>query len=164
MASVLASRARVLRERHPALQEALDRRAEHIGNRIADRITDFAGSMRFVYVHVIWFGLWIAINTGLLKFLFGKGFDPFPFGFLTMIVSLEAIFLSTFVMISQNRADLRRQALADHQWELIQEEEKENRLLLQLSQQILDLTAAIHDVTVKVQSDVDAHRKGAGAT
>ncbi len=82
--------------------------------------------MRFVYVHIIWFGLWILLNVGLLGFLVGKGFDPFPFGLLTMIVSLEAIFLSTFVMISQNRADQRRQSLADHQWELIQQEEKQN--------------------------------------
>lgn len=77
----------------------------------ADGITTFAGSMRFVYIHVIWFGIWIALNIGL----YGVGweFDRFPFGLLTMIVSLEAIFLSTFVMISQNRqsakSDLRSQ-------------------------------------------------------
>jgi uncharacterized membrane protein len=154
MASSTASKARVVRARHPALQETIDARAEHLQNRIADRITDFAGSMRFVYVHIVWFGLWIMLNVGVLGFLVGKGFDPFPFGLLTMIVSLEAIFLSTFVMISQNRADQRRQSLADHQWELIQQEDKQNRLLIEISQQILDLTAAIHDVTVKVESDV----------
>ncbi len=69
-------------------------------DRIADGITDFAGHLKFVYIHVIWFGAWILINTGKLGF---KPFDPFPYGLLTMIVSLEAIFLSTFVMISQNR-------------------------------------------------------------
>jgi uncharacterized membrane protein len=116
-------------------------------------------SPRFVYLHLMWFGVWIALNVGLLGFLIGKGFDPFPFGLLTMIVPLEAIFLSTFVMISQNRADQKREVLADHQWEMIQAEEKQNRLLLGLSQQILDLTAAIHDVTVKVTSDADANRK-----
>ncbi|HEX3427232.1 MAG TPA: DUF1003 domain-containing protein [Candidatus Limnocylindrales bacterium] len=158
MVSATAPRTRVVREGHPALRESQEERAEHLGNRIADRITDFAGSMRFVYAHIVWFGLWILINVGALKFLFGNGFDPFPFGFLTMIVSLEAIFLSTFVMISQNRADERRQVLADHQWELIQEEDKQNRLLIQISQQILDLTAAIHDVTVKAQADAAAHR------
>jgi len=162
MASHAAPTARVARERHPALLEQHDARAEHLQNRIADRITDFAGSMRFVYVHIAWFGLWIALNVGVLGFLVGKGFDPFPFGLLTMIVSLEAIFLSTFVMISQNRADQKRQVLADHQWELIKEEEKQNRLLLQISQQILDLTAAIHGVTVKVQSDDDARHKDGG--
>lgn len=82
------------------------RRAE---NRSADKITTVAGSMKFVYVHMAWFGLWIALNVGLAGL--GWEFDRFPFGLLTMIVSLEAIFLATFVMISQNRqsarADLR---------------------------------------------------------
>ena len=70
-------------------------------NRFSDKITAFAGTMRFVYIHSVWFGLWIAINLGLL----GAAliFDEYPFGLLTLIVSLEAIFLSTFVMISQNR-------------------------------------------------------------
>jgi uncharacterized membrane protein len=61
-----------------------------------------------------------------------------------MIVSLEAIFLSTFVMISQNRADEKRQVLADHQWQTVKEEEQQNEQLLQLSNQILELTKAIH--------------------
>jgi uncharacterized membrane protein len=71
----------------------------------ADTITSVAGSMRFVYIHVIWFGVWIAVNVGLAGF--DNEFDKFPFGLLTMIVSLEAIFLSTFVMISQNRQAAR---------------------------------------------------------
>jgi uncharacterized membrane protein len=71
----------------------------------ADSITTVAGSMRFVYIHVIWFGVWIALNVGLIKI--NHEFDKYPFGLLTMIVSLEAIFLSTFVMISQNRQAAR---------------------------------------------------------
>jgi len=74
------------------------RRAE---DKLSDKITAFAGSMKFVYLHSIWFVLWILINVGLFGSLFV--FDNFPFGLLTLIVSLEAIFLSTFVMISQNR-------------------------------------------------------------
>ena len=151
---------RALRERHPALLEQSSHRSESRQNRIADQITAFAGSMRFVYAHIVWFGIWIVLNVGLLGFLVGKGFDPFPFGLLTMVVSLEAIFLSTFVMISQNRADDKRQALADHQSELVQAEEKQNRLLIEISQQILELTSAIHQVTVKVEKDVDAHHRG----
>jgi uncharacterized membrane protein len=77
----------------------------------ADSITAFSGSMRFVYIHLIWFGVWIALNVGLAGV--GREFDKYPFGLLTMIVSLEAIFLATFVMISQNRqaarTDLRSQ-------------------------------------------------------
>jgi uncharacterized membrane protein len=81
----------------------------HVENVSADRITTFAGSMKFVYLHIGWFGVWVALNVGLAGL--GWEFDRFPFGLLTMIVSLEAIFLATFVMISQNRqgarADLR---------------------------------------------------------
>jgi uncharacterized membrane protein len=78
-------------------------------DRAADRVTDFAGSLKFVYIHGAWFGAWILLNIGLIGA--GLTFDEFPFGLLTMIVSLEAIFLSTFVMVSQNRqaarADIR---------------------------------------------------------
>ena len=102
-------------------------------NRIADKITTFAGSMLFVYIHLIWFGCWI-----------GFGVEGYPYGLLTMIVSLEAIFLSTFVMISQNRADAKRQVIANQQWMTVQEEDKQNRELLHLSNQILELTKAIH--------------------
>lgn len=69
-------------------------------DRIADRITAFSGSMTFIYLHAAWFTAWIVDNVG------GFGltvFDPFPFGLLTLIVSLEAIFLATFVLLSQNR-------------------------------------------------------------
>jgi uncharacterized membrane protein/CBS domain-containing protein len=129
---------------HPALRRLEEQRRQSMQARIADVITAFAGSMPFVYVHIVWFGAWIAINLG---FLGASRFDRFPFGLLTMIVSLEAIFLSTFVMISQNRADERRQVLADHQWELVQVEEKQNEQLLEHSQLILNLTKAIHEIT-----------------
>ena len=82
-----------------------------VQDRAADKVTNFAGSLRFVYIHSVWFGIWIVINIGLLGA--AAKFDPFPFGLLTMIVSLEAIFLSTFVMVSQNRqakrSDIRAQ-------------------------------------------------------
>ena len=74
-------------------------------NRFTDGITSFAGSMSFVYLHTVWFGAWVLLNLGLLGA--SVAFDRFPFGLLTMIVSLEAIFLSTFVMISQNRQATR---------------------------------------------------------
>ena len=81
-------------EPNPAVVDHARERAESVQNRIADQITSFAGSMRFVYIHILWFGLWI-----------GLGAEKYPYGLLTMIVSFEAVFLSTFVMISQNRAD-----------------------------------------------------------
>jgi uncharacterized membrane protein len=114
---------------HPALLELAGERAQSVQNRIADRITAFAGSMWFVYIHIVWFGF---------------GVESYPYGLLTMIVSLEAIFLSTFVMISQNRADAKRQALAAQQWQTVQEEDRQNEALLDLSREILELTKAIH--------------------
>src|SRR3954462_3293307 len=125
---------------NPALIKHAEERANNLQNRIADKITTFAGSMGFVYLHVVWFVVWILFGTLI-------GFDSYPFGLLTMIVSLEAIFLSTFVMISQNRADAKRQVIADHQWLLVQEEDKQNCQLLELSQQILELTRAVHQYT-----------------
>jgi len=120
-------------EPNPALVEQAKQRAQSLQNRLADRITAFAGSMSFVYIHIVWFGCWI-----------GFGVEHYPYGLLTMIVSLEAIFLSTFVMISQNRADAKRQVLADQQWQMVKEEDIQNQELLELSHQILELTQAIH--------------------
>jgi len=123
-------------EPNPALIKQAEERAQSVQNRIADRITAFAGSMAFVYLHILWFGLWI-----------GLGAESYPYGLLTMIVSLEAIFLSTFVMISQNRADAKRQVVANLQWRTVQEEDGQNEQLLKLSQQILELTKEIHSST-----------------
>jgi uncharacterized membrane protein len=120
---------------NPALVEHARQRADSVQNRIADRITAFAGSMMFVYLHIVWFTLWIA-----------TGVEHYPYGLLTMIVSLEAIFLSTFVMISQNRADAKRQIVADEQWSMVQTEDKQNEELLSISKQILDLTKQVHKI------------------
>ena len=141
----LASRLKA--EPNPALLENARKRAESVQNRIADKITDFAGSMTFVYLHILWFGTWIGFRV-----------EHYPFGLLTMIVSLEAIFLSTFVMISQNRADEKREVLANQQWMTIQDEDqqntellrlsnemdRQNQELLALSNEILQLTKALH--------------------
>jgi uncharacterized membrane protein len=118
---------------NPALVRQAEQRRKSIENRIADRITAFAGSMAFVYIHLAWFGCWI-----------GFGVEKYPYGLLTMIVSLEAIFLSTFVLISQNRADAKHQAVADQHWQTVLEEDRQNEELLALSRQILELTKAIH--------------------
>ncbi|HEX2807124.1 MAG TPA: DUF1003 domain-containing protein [Kineosporiaceae bacterium] len=121
---------------NPALARHTQERRKHLDNRVADQITRFAGSMKFVYLHVIWFGSWIGLRV-----------EHYPFGLLTMVVSLEAIFLSTFVMISQNRADEKRQALADQQWQTVQDEGRQNEALLDLSRQILELTKEIRGCT-----------------
>ena len=123
---------RPLKPVNPALLKHAAQRQEFVQNRIADAITTFAGSMAFVYIHIIWFASWIGFRV-----------EHYPFGLLTMIVSLEAIFLSTFVMISQNRADAKRQVLADQQWTTVQEEDEQNRQLLSLTRQILALTQEV---------------------
>jgi len=123
---------------NPALVEEARKRRQSIDDRIADKITAFSGSMRFVWLHAIWFAVWI-----------GFGVEAYPFGLLTMIVSLEAIFLSTFVMISQNRADAKREILANQEWTTVQEEDRQNQELLTISNQILELTKAVHAVTAE---------------
>jgi uncharacterized membrane protein len=128
---------------HPALVKHAEVRAQSLQNRVADLITAFAGSMMFVYLHVVLFAVWMLVV------------EKKPWPTLTLAVSLEAIFLSTFVMISQNRADQKRQVLASHEWEFVQEESHQNEELLKLSDQILTLTKAIHDLTV-------VHTKAAG--
>ncbi|HEY6760261.1 MAG TPA: DUF1003 domain-containing protein [Baekduia sp.] len=119
---------------NPALLKDAEERADSVQNRIADKVTAFSGSIAFVYLHILWFGCWIGFRV-----------EKYPFGLLTMIVSLEAIFLSTFVMISQNRADAKRQVLANQQWRTVQDEDQQNQELLDLSKQILSLTKEVHD-------------------
>ena len=97
-------------------------------DRIAGKITRFCGSMAFVWVHVVWFGIWIVWNT----ILPGKRVDPYPFSFLTLVVSLEAIFLSTFIMIGENRQERmdERRSHLDLQINLLSEQENTKMLEL----------------------------------
>src|SRR5919202_481312 len=83
--------------------------------RIADWLAWFSGSMPFLISHTVWFLVWISLNTFILK---DRAFDPFPFGLLTMIVSLEAIFLACFVLISQNRQAEKDKVRADIEYEV----------------------------------------------
>jgi uncharacterized membrane protein len=102
--------------------EQREKHAMSWSDRIADVITAFSGSMLFVGLHVVWFAVWIAANLGLFGL---PAFDPFPFGLLTMVVSLEAIFLATFVLISQNRQALLadKRAKVDLQVDMLSEQE-----------------------------------------
>jgi uncharacterized membrane protein len=119
--------------KNPALRRQQQERARAFENRLADEITRFAGSMRFVYIHLTWFALWIILHV-----------EHYPYGLLTMIVSLESIFLSTFLLISQNRSDERRQVVADQQWESVQASQQQQDEVLRLSQEILEHTRAVH--------------------
>jgi uncharacterized membrane protein len=82
--------------------------------RIADWLAWFSGSMPFLITHTFWFIIWVALNTFILR----EAFDPFPFGLLTMIVSLEAIFLACFVLISQNRQAEKDKVRSDIEYEV----------------------------------------------
>lgn len=100
-----------------------------VGERISDFLTYIAGDIRFVYLNLLWFTTWIVINTNLIPGV--KAFDPFPFGLLTMIVSLEAIFLSLFVLISQNRQAARDKVRNDIEYDVNVKAELEIGELLQ---------------------------------
>jgi uncharacterized membrane protein len=107
--------------------EAAEHARRSFADRAADAITAFCGSMNFIWTHVVWFGAWIGFN--LVR---PRGFDPFPFSLLTLVVSLEAIFLSTFILMSENRQarlDERRNHL-DLQVNLLAEQENTKMLTM----------------------------------
>ena len=117
------------RREHPVVVKSREKRAGDAQLRIADAITAFAGSMAFVYLHVVGFAAWM---------LFVES-SPWPT--LTLVVSLEAIFLSTFVMIGQNRASAFQQAKADHDFN---EQELELKTNTALTREIHVLTTELH--------------------
>jgi uncharacterized membrane protein len=128
-------------EHHPAVAEHLARRAEDVQVRIADGITRFAGSMMFVYVHVAVFAVWMLV------------FERSPWPTLTLVVSLEAIFLSTFVMIGQNRQATFQQAKADHDFVA---QELELHANTEITQAVHALTMAIHAQVVRGTGSADS--------
>jgi uncharacterized membrane protein len=125
--AMLASLSSMTRKADRLLQTRVSRNAneeiqERLGvlQRIADWLAWFSGSMPFLMSHTVWFAVWISLNTFILpKNADGtRGFDPFPFGLLTMIVSLEAIFLACFVLISQNRQAEKDKVKADIEYDV----------------------------------------------
>jgi uncharacterized membrane protein len=119
-------------QHHPAVIEEFNKRVSDTQLRIADKITSFAGSMNFVYLHIILFAVWMLV------------FEKSPWPTLTLIVSLEAIFLSTFVMIGQNRQATFQQAKADHDYAAEELLLKENT----------DITKDIHELTVQLHAHI----------
>ena len=113
-------------EHHPAVLEQFEKRTSDAQLRLADKITAFAGSMNFVYLHIILFALWMLV------------FEKSPWPTLTLIVSLEAIFLSTFVMIGQNRQAAFQQAKSDRDYRDVSELLVENTNLTRAIDQMTD--------------------------
>jgi uncharacterized membrane protein len=117
---------------HPVVLQEWQQRQSDIQLRIADKITAFAGSMQFVYLHVVLFAAWMLF------------IEKSPWPTLTLIVSLEAIFLSTFVMIGQNRQSAFQQAKADHDYDSVDKLLEENT----------ELTRAVHRLTEELHRHV----------
>jgi len=117
---------------HPVVVRLSAARYESIQLRVADMITSFAGSMKFVYLHILLFGAWMVV------------FEKSPWPTLTLVVSLEAIFLSTFVMIGQNRQAAFQQLKADHDFHEQETELKENT----------DLTRMIHQLAKEIHAQI----------
>jgi CRP/FNR family cyclic AMP-dependent transcriptional regulator len=122
---MLAAMGRMTRKADALLRQRVSRNLNEevethatVVQRVADWLAWFSGSILFLFLHALWFGIWIALNVGLVHVPGLSGFDPFPFGLLTMIVSLEAIFLSTFVLISQNRQVEKDKVRADIEYEV----------------------------------------------
>ena len=128
-------------QHHPVVLAHQAKRAADLQLRIADAITAFAGSMRFVYIHAAVFALWMLF------------FESEPWPKLTLVVSLEAIFLSTFVMIGQNRQSSFQQAKADHDFVAQEQELKANT---ELTRAVHALTTEIHHRIVNESGDVPA--------
>jgi uncharacterized membrane protein len=120
----------------PVVLAHMEKRAAHIQLRVADAITSFAGSMKFVYIHAVLFAVWMLLIES----------NPWPK--LTLVVSLEAIFLSTFVMIGQNRQAAFQQAKADHDFVEQEQELKTNT----------DITRAVHELAKQIHASVVAGR------
>jgi uncharacterized membrane protein len=124
---------------HPSVMAEAKARANSVQLRVADAITSFAGSMRFVYVHIALFALWMLV------------FEKSPWPTLTLVVSLEAIFLSTFVMIGQNRQAAFQQVKADHDFSSTEKELDDNTTM---TKQIAELTKRIEQLTNEIHQEV----------
>jgi uncharacterized membrane protein len=144
--------------KNPAEKAMIDKKQERVlrilhspEGKLAEAITRFSGSMPFVYLHAFWFVFWIVVNQGIFN-PYIPIFDPFPYGLLTMIVSLEAIFLSTFIMVAQNR-----QALLDKFRDLEEDKEQheEEQQQEELEEDVEDLQEDVQDI----QEDVDTIQK-----
>jgi uncharacterized membrane protein len=105
-------------------------RERSAGERLGDSVARVAGQLWFILLHAVWFALWIAANSGRIPGL--RPFDPFPYAFLTFVVSIEAIFLSLFILLSQNRSNRQAEARAhlDLQINLLSEQEATKMLQL----------------------------------
>lgn len=146
-------RAAVERLRHTATRNVNEETADHrtLVQKSADVIAEFSGSIPFLVVHVVAFGLWIAVNWIPISGF--TPFDPYPFGFLTLAVSLEAIFLSVFVLLSQNRQAAKDRVHADIEYDVNLKAELEiahlHEKLDRLTSDVLSRLERVHQLLPK---------------
>lgn len=131
-------KAKILFFEPPPRPEVVLRKIHSVEGKFASFVSSFAGNMWFIYLHAVWFAFWFFANNGDIPFI--KPFDPFPYGFLTMIVSLEAIFLATFILINQNRQALV-DTYRDIRFETYGAEQKE-----ELEEDVEDIQKDIDDI------------------
>jgi uncharacterized membrane protein len=145
--------------RHPTLERLHDERT--LGQRVADRVAAFGGSWPFIFLYLATIGAWIALNTLVLsRLLHGEPFDPYPYIALNLVLSALAGLQAPVILMSQNRAAARDEALAEHHYEegqkvervldgqvaLLEENTRLTREVRELSTEIRDLTARIHEL------------------
>src|SRR6187402_1638779 len=130
------------------------------GDRLADKVTDISGSTAFLLVNIVWFVVWITVNKGV----FGDGliFDEYPFGFLTMVVSLEAILLSVFVLISQNRSTKRSELRAELDYIADLQADVENITIINILEKIaekneIDISSLLKELEVEQKRILREH-------
>jgi len=107
-----------------------------IGERMGDAIAHRAGRLWFIGAHAIWFGGWIVLNAGLVPGI--RAFDPYPYQFLTFVVSLEAIFLSLFILMSQNRGNKQADSRSHLDLQINLLAEQESTKMLQMLQKLCE--------------------------
>ncbi len=149
----LSEQAQRRREHFRSLKAQADE-ARTVTERFADDLVQSIGSFSFLIFHVVWFTVWIFLNIGIIPGI--EAFDPFPFGLLTMVVSLEAIFLSVFVLISQNRA----QKIADIREEVSLHVTTQSEKEVTETLRIVDAIA--QNLKIKLKDEKQIHRMEKG--
>ncbi len=149
----------------PVNPEQIAKKIHSVEGKFASFIGGASGNMWFVYLHIIWFTFWIMANHGIFLPTI-KPFDPFPYGLLTMVVSLEAIFLSTFILINQNRQNLA-DVYRELEYEKGQQEEEEQQEGLEedvedIQKDIDDIKNAMSFIQSKLTSVEKAQGNGNG--
>jgi uncharacterized membrane protein len=138
--------------------EEKTRHNRSVAVRLADGVSHLAGSPSFILCHVFWFGMWVLVNLRVLPIV--TAFDPFPFNFLTLVVSLEAIFLSLLVLMAQNRMTKEADKRAHLDLQINMLTEQQGTLILGLLQKVcerLDIDAELDDVMQEMAEETDVH-------